>query len=191
MGKAIEHEPVKLVIGILFSDERRYTEARRRLLNLYGPVDYECEPFVFTFTHYYDEEMGLPIFRTFLSFERLIQPEALVDIKLTTNVLEEELAVEGRRLVNLDPGYMQMGKFVLATTKDQMHRIYLAKGIYAEVTLHYQKKSWQSWPWTYPDYASEVYKKILLHIRELYYAQLKAIGGNIPHRARVSQKKPS
>jgi hypothetical protein len=191
MGKAIEHEPVKLVIGILFSDESRYTEARKRLLNLYGPVDYECEPFVFTFTHYYDEEMGLPIFRTFLSFERLIQPEALVDIKLTTNAIEEELAVEGRRLVNLDPGYMQMGKFILATTKDQMHRIYLAKGIYAEVTLHYQKKSWQSWPWTYPDYASEVYKKILLHIRELYYAQLKAIGGNIPHRATVSQKKPS
>ncbi|MFN4216135.1 MAG: DUF4416 family protein [Brevinematales bacterium] len=191
MGKAIEHEPVKLVIGILFSDENCYFQARNRLVSLYGNVDYQCEPFVFTFTHYYDEEMGTPIFRTFLSFERLMQPEDLVDIKLTTNAIEEELAIGGRRFVNLDPGYMQMGKFVLATTKDQMHRIYLAKGIYAEVTLHYQKKSWQSWPWTYPDYASEVYKKILLDIRELYYAQLKAIGGNIPQRAMVSQKKPS
>ncbi len=186
MGKPFEHEPVKLVIGVLFSDEERYLRARERLCCLYGGLDYECMPFEFSFTHYYDEEMGLPIFRVFLSFEQLIQPEEIVDIKLQTNQIEDELAVEGRRLVNLDPGYMQLGKFVLATTKDQMHRIYLAKGIYAEVTLHYQKKNWQSWPWTYPDYSSDRYKQILREIREIYYEQLKAIGGNIPRRAERS-----
>jgi len=128
--------------------------------------------------------MGKPIFRTFLSFARLIQPEDLVEIKLTTNQIEEELACEGKRRVNLDPGYMQLGKFVLATTKDQMHRLYIGKGIYEEVTLHYQKKSWQPWSWTYPDYASDQYREILLAIRMIYYEQLKAIGGNIPSHQR-------
>ncbi|URA09985.1 DUF4416 family protein [Thermospira aquatica] len=180
MGKPFEHEPVKLVIGVLFSDEKRYLLARERVCSLYGVLDYESPPFEFSFTHYYDEEMGVPIFRVFLSFEKLIQPEEIVEIKLQTNNIEEELAVEGKRLVNLDPGYMQLGKFILATTKDQMHRIYLARGIYAEVTLHYHKKNWQSWPWTYPDYASDDYKRILKEIREIYYKQLKAIGGNIP-----------
>ncbi|MCX7882134.1 MAG: DUF4416 family protein [Brevinematales bacterium] len=189
MGKPVDHEPVKLVVGILFSDEACYRKARERLLALYGPVDYECAPFLFTFTHYYDQEMGNPIYRSFVSFEKLISIEDLVDIKLTTNGIEEEFACEGKRRVNLDPGYMQMGKFVLATTKDQKHRIYLSRGIYAEVTLHYQKKSWQSWPWTYPDYASERYKEIFLQIRERYYEQLRAIGGNVPHRAQARQRK--
>jgi len=191
MGRAVIHEPVKLVIAILFSDEDRYQQARKRLEDRYGPIDYACEPFEFTFTHYYDEEMGIPIFRTFLSFTRLIAPEDIVTIKHETNAIEENLARDGRRLVNLDPGYMQMGKFVLATTKDQMHRIYLGRGIYAEVTLHYQKKRWNAWPWTYPDYASERYNTILLDIRRLYYDQLKEIGGNIPHRERVSQNRRS
>lgn len=184
MGQAFEHEPVKLVVGVLFSDEECYQQAKERLVNLYGEIDYECEPFEFHFTHYYDEEMGLPIFRTFLSFQALIQPEKLVDIKLATNVLEGKFSCSGRRRVNLDPGYIQLGKFVLATTKDQMHRLYLGKGIYAEITLYYQQKGWQPWLWTYPDYASETYRTILFDIRKIYYEQLKKIGGNVPSHAR-------
>ena len=54
--------------------------------------------------------------------------------------------------MNLDPGYITPAKLVLASTKDHAHRLYLADGIYAEVTLAFRGKQWQPLEWTYPDY---------------------------------------
>jgi hypothetical protein len=116
--------------------------------------------------------MGNPIYRCFLSFKKLILPEELVKIKLFTNRIELKYAEEGKRKINLDPGYMELGKFILATTKDQQHRIYIGGGIYEEITLFYSKKIWQHWEWTYPDYRSEEYKSILGKIREIYRKQI-------------------
>ncbi len=172
MGQLTTPGKVKLVIPVLFSDKARYAEARRSLERAYGPVDLESEPFEFTFTPYYDDEMGKPIWRTFLSFRDLIAPEALVRIKRSTNRVEEKLSAAGKRLVNLDPGYLELGKFVLATTKDQQHRLYIGKGIYEEITLFYRDKGWRDWEWTYPDYRSERYKKILTAIRDIYKGQV-------------------
>jgi len=75
-------------------------------------------------------EMGKPLFRQFLSFEKLISPEQLVEIKLFTNQLEQESAEQGRRRVNLDPGYLSLDHLVLATGKPCAHRIYLSQGIW-------------------------------------------------------------
>jgi len=63
---------------------------------------------------------------------------------------------------------------VLATTKDNAHRIYLGQGIYAEVTLIYRGRRFCPLPWTYPDYASGDYDPILRVIRERYMDQLRA-----------------
>ena len=69
------------------------------------------------------------------------------------------------RPINIDPGYVTPAKLVLATTKDRAHRIYLGRGIYAEVTLTYAKKAFQSMPWTYPDYRSEPYRRFFEQVR--------------------------
>jgi len=115
----------------------------------------------------------LPQWRRFVTFTELIDPGELVELKLHTNALEQELAVEGKRRVNLDPGYVSLAKLVLATTKNQWHRIYLAQGIYAEVTLSYQHGAWQPQPWTYPDYASPGYLDLLAGVRRRYKTQLE------------------
>lgn len=172
MGAEYSHDKVKLVIPVLFSDRERYLGVLRVLKSKFGEIDHASEEFEFTFTGYYDEEMTKPIYRVILSFRKLIAPEDLVRVKKTTNRIEQAVAVGGKRKVNLDPGYLELGKFVLATTKDQQHRLYIGKGIYEEITLYYRDKQWRDWEWTYPDYRSGLYKKILSEIREIYKKQV-------------------
>jgi hypothetical protein len=106
-------------------------------------------------TDYYETEMGGPLMKQFFVFQGLFDPGTLADRKLHSNQLEQTLADSGRyeqlRPVNIDPGYLMLGKLVLASTKDRAHRIYLRDGVYAEECLYYVG-GWQSRPWTYPDY---------------------------------------
>ena len=111
--------------------------------------------------------MGSPLKRQFISFEKPISPEKITDIKLFTNSIEEKLCVHKKRRINIDPGYMSDSKLVLATTKEHFHRIYLNKGIYAEVTLYWRKGSFQPFEWTYPDYRTREYIDILNAIRKV------------------------
>lgn len=162
MGKPRITLPVKLVCGLLGGDPDLLRRARQLLIRRYGATDHESELIPFTFTDYYRAEMGENLHRLFLSFERLIQPAALAEIKLETNALEQEFADAGvdpeiARPVNLDPGYLDLGKLVLATTKDRSHRIFIGSRIFAEVTLHRVNDAWHTWPWTYPDYATPEY----------------------------------
>lgn len=161
---------MKLVTGLLARENSALVEAAQRLCDAFGPADYASAQVPFTQTDYYTAEMGPDLQRQFLSFERLIQPDDLPGIKIVTNRLEADLSVGGRRRVNVDPGYLAAGKYVLATTKDQQHRLYLGQGIFAEVALRYRGGAWQPWDWTYPDYRSPDYARILAEIRALYMA---------------------
>jgi hypothetical protein len=136
-------------------------------------VDYASPVLPFTFTDYYQKEMGPVISRRFLSFRELVPPQRLADIKIKTNKLEETYIAGGGRKVNLDPGLLNLSRFILATTKDNSHRIPLSKGIYAELTLQFSRKDFRILPWTYPDYAAREYRDILIQIRDIFKADLK------------------
>jgi hypothetical protein len=128
-------------------------------------------------TRYYEPAMGAGLRKVLWAFAQRIDPARLADIKLASNALEDELAAQGlypeARPLNLDPGYLVLGKFVLATTKDQAHRLYLRDGIFAEVTLHYQAGAFRPWPWTYADYRLDEVLAFLEVAREYY----KGTGG--------------
>jgi len=176
MGTAREPQPVKLVVGMITAEPVWFDAARKALTTSYGPVDYESQTLPFDQTTYYDAEFGTPLWRRFMAFQKLIAPDALPAIKHHTNSLEQTWTREGRRRINLDPGYIALGKLVLATTKDYSHRLYLGQGIYGEVTLSYRAGTWQVWPWTYPDYRTPTYHAILSEIRTLYRQQLRGRG---------------
>lgn len=173
MGKVKEPLPVKLIASLFAGSGELLEEARVRLSQEFGPVDYESELLPFDHTNYYAAEFGENLKRRFVAFVELVHPGKLAEIKRLTNALEMEWAVEGKRRINIDPGYVSHSKLVLATTKNHAHRIYLGQGIYAEVTLHYCRGTFQPWPWTYPDYASPPLIAIFNHIRELYVKQLR------------------
>lgn len=160
--------PVKLFIGVLYSDADLLAKARKRCEIAFGPIDWYSEDYPFDVTDYYCAEMGSPITRCFWSFANLIQPDQLPSIKLATNQIEEDLAVEGKRKVNLDPGYLDYDKAVLASAKYNGQKIYLSDGIYADLTLYYQKGHFYPYPWSFPDFKSGRYERAFLRMRELY-----------------------
>ena len=172
MGKICKHEPVKLITGLI-GKESLFAKVKTKLSRKFGKIDFESKILDFTYTDYYNREMGSDLKRQFLSFKRLISPEMMPDIKNYTNALESKFfSSNKKRSVNIDPGYLSLSKLVLATTKDHQHRIYLGKGIYAEVTLRYRNKTFCTWEWTYPDYCTKEYISIFNHLRkELYEAK--------------------
>ena len=164
---------VKLIVGILYSDESLLNRAFDLLEKQYGKIDYQSEFFEFTITDYYVSEMGSPIFRLFVSFDRLIHPKDISRIKIETNKIEEQLSVQGKRKVNLDSGYMDYDKVVLASAKYNGQKIYLDHGIWADLTLHYKKGRYDPYPWSFPDFKKGIYNNVFLKIRERYKIQRK------------------
>jgi hypothetical protein len=177
MGALQVFSPVKLFIGVLVSHARDLDEIERRLTSRYGSIDHRSGIIPFDFTDYYNREMGEAIDRIFFSFEQLIDAAELADIKVWTNHLENEIAAAAtnvKRPANLDPGYLENAKVILASTKNFYHRIYLGNRIFGEVTMHFRNNTWQFFPWTYPDYQSQDYQEFFFRIRQIYRAQLKA-----------------
>jgi hypothetical protein len=168
--------PALLVVALFSRHEEALGWGRRRLAEAYGPVALEGEPYCFNQTSYYQASMGAELRKQLIAFHNLVDPGRLADIKRWTNHLEAELAEAHTypepRPVNLDPGLLELGKFVLATTKDQAHRIYLREGIFAEVTLRYQEGAFCPWPWTYADYRQPCVLDFLQRARDYYRQRL-------------------
>lgn len=174
MGENSSFERAKLVLPMLVAPKLSLPSLRSRLTGQFGPIDRESTAETFAYTDYYTPEMGPHLCRIFVSFERLVDPETLADIKLTTNGIEREYAVEGSRTVNLDPGILTLSRFILATTKDHAHRIPLRDGIYGEITLMFRNGMFEPLEWTYPDYRSESYRNILSGMRNVLHQQQRA-----------------
>ncbi len=175
MGSIRPPKPVKLIVGMLAGRPEWFEAAERLLVGDFGPIDLASDLIPFAFTDYYTPEMGPSLLRKFVTHDRLISPEELALIKLGTNAMEDALAsmlaAPVPRPVNLDPGYLDGSKLVLATTKDYAHRIYLDHGIYAEVTLTYTKGSFVPMPWTYQDYRTESYLAFFARARARFLEQ--------------------
>src|SRR5262249_2395092 len=152
---------------------------RERLERAFGPVGIVSVPLVFNQTTYYEAAMGPGLKKQFFAFQNLVAPDSLPATKLRTNELERELAEQRTypeaRPLNLDPGHLSLGKFLLATTKDQAHRVYPRDGIFAEVTLRYEAGAFEPWPWTYADYRQECVRAFLQEAREYYRQRLREV----------------
>jgi hypothetical protein len=168
-------DDVKLVASLFSPEEKILDTVTLELVASYGATDWVSPPLFFDRTRYYEKEMGWPLHRRFVSFKPLIRPEAIVAIKLQTNELERRYLQEGRRKVNIDPGYVGLERLVLATGKNYTHRIHLSKGIYADLTLVFHQGSFQTLAWTYRDYADPVVIGYFNNIRNHYKNQLRGL----------------
>lgn len=165
--------PVKLLAGILYSERPLLEHALILLNSEFGDIDYRSLPYPFTISGYYHPEMGETIERLFVSFSPLVSPSFLAEAKLRSNRIEEQLAIEGKRKVNIDTGYLDFDKMVLASAKYNGDKIYLSSGIYADLTLRYSKGGFSPYPWSFPDFQDGRYSGDILRIRSLYKHQLK------------------
>lgn len=177
MGKVREFEQEKLIIGVIYNDKEVFDSAMAIIYDKFGEPDGVCEEFSFSdeFSDYYDSELGGKGIRRIYSFEKLVDPSEQAKIKEFTNELEKKFSdADGNRKINLDPGFINHGRLLLATTKETGFRIPLERGIYTELTLFWARGKWQKLPWTYRDYQSERVQRFLTSVRKKYLSQRKS-----------------
>ncbi len=165
MGEIKRPPDVLLIVSILYCRDDMLEAAVSELGKEFGRGRILGYSGSFDKSDYYNEELGTPIMRRFWRAERLFPRDMLADIKTKTNGMESKFSENGKRRFNLDPGFLSAENFVLATTKNYTHRIYLKDGIYADLTLIYKGKEFRPLDWTYPDYAGKEIRELLRNER--------------------------
>jgi hypothetical protein len=169
--------PVLLIVAAFSRHGSALAWGRAALEDAFGLVGLVGPPLPFHQTRYYEATMGPDLRKQFLAFSTLVDAAELPQTKLRTTAIERQLSATARyveeRPLNLDPGILNLGKFMLATTKDQAHRIYLRDGIFAEVTLRFEHGAFEPWPWTYADYRTPAVQRFLLDARDFYKRRLR------------------
>lgn len=170
-GRPGQGRPVKYFAAILFPDGCDPEAAAIPALEaIFGAADYRSGHYPFDMTDYYEAEMGPRISRMIVSFEPLREAPDLVRFKHAAAEVEEKLAGGGNRTVNIDPGYIDYFKAVLASFKEGPQKIYLGEGVYADPVLMYQDGRWDVLPWSFPDFREGLYMDDFMQIRRLYKA---------------------
>jgi len=167
MGSIKPVAPALLFVSTLYRNPGIFNESKKLLEEHFGETLFTSPPLPWEYSTYYKDEIGWPLFRQIIFFKNLIDPGLLADIKLKTNEIEASLSSEGKRRINLDPGYLTLAKVVLASTKNYAHRIYLGKGVYGEVTLIYRDGTYKPHLFTYKDYQDTTHIEIFMKARKI------------------------
>jgi hypothetical protein len=147
----------------------------------FGPVDFVSKDYPFDQTNYYESEMGQGLVRSLITFTTLRSPEELASLKVLTNQMEQGhfCTPEKQRTANLDVGYLDHNKIVLASVKGLGQKIYLSQGVYADMVARYKNGRYQPFEWSFPDFKDGRYDAEWTVIRKRYLEQLKE--QNLPH----------
>ncbi|MFQ5825247.1 MAG: DUF4416 family protein [bacterium] len=175
MGVLKVPQPVKFLTAVTYSHHEILIATKKALENRFDKIDLESPPFAFDHTRYYEKEMGPNLRKQFFSFAGLHERERLIELKLYSLELEKKYSRGGKRQANMDPGYLELCKLVVSSTKNFDHRIYLGQGVFGDVQLRFRKGEFITNDWTYPDYHSQTVINFLLEVRAHYYKQLNQL----------------
>src|SRR3989338_9164524 len=154
--------PVKYFVAILTNDVGLREHVVHVLGDHFGKADHESQWYPFSHTDYYHSEMGGGLMRSFVSFEKLLSPEDLAKVKQLTSKVEDRFRFKKNRKVNIDPGYVDYCKIVMASEKFSSYRVAISKGCYADFVMYYDKKGFIPLPWAFSDFASGTYNETLV-----------------------------
>ncbi len=165
--------PAGLLISVIYREEEDFERTFRKISDQIGKIGFGSGPFPFDRTEYYAKEMGAPLFRRFLLLADVVGRDELVQAKIAAESIEDEFRQNGNRTVNIDPGLLSEESVVLATGKAYSHRIYLRDGVFADLTLVFEKGEYRPLPWTYPDLASPEIRTYLTMLRTIIREEIK------------------
>lgn len=171
-NKIVNKEPLAAVIwGIITKKDFDIQQVELDLIEHFGKIIHRSQTLEFNYTDYYEKEMGKDLIRCWFMTEKLVPLTDVAQIKNFARRIEQKYVDDKQlRRINLDPGFITLCNFILATTKNYAHRIYLGNKIFAEITLIFYNHSFQPLDWTYPDYkdaieyfnqARTIYKQLL------------------------------
>ena len=175
MARPCDAEPVKLFVAAIYAREDALRAAVRLMESAWGEIDHTGADRHFDLTDYYEPEMGKNLRRRLFSFRKLFPPERLGEAKHVANDIEDKFAAENARIINLDVGYLDLNKIVLASFKGAGQKIYLGGGAWADMTARYRGGRYQPFEWTFPDFRDGRYDEELRTIRKILRVQLAAL----------------
>ena len=175
MGQVQPVYPVTPFLGVIYANEQALEDAMLWIERVLGDVELTSPTWDFDLTDHYTAEMGEGLKRRFFSFSGLCDPALLPEWKLATNRIEHESAqrVGEVRPINLDPGYVDGSRLVLASTRALSHRVYIGQGISAEVTMSYRRGEWVKRDYTFADFKTGRYDEFINQVRENHLARLQ------------------
>lgn len=168
--------PVKLIVAVLWAKSPSLEHAIHLMMEKWGKIDFQGADHPFDVTNYYEAEMGPNLKRRLLSFTELVPAEGIKPAKLDCNALEDQLRNERGREVNLDIGYLDHNKIVLASCKYAGQKIPLGDGVHADMVARYARGKYQPFEWTFPDFKTDRYDAELNAVRQTYLEQLRSAG---------------
>lgn len=171
MADPLPVEPVKPIALVLWAESAALERALARLVDLWGPIDHMGEDHLFDRTEFYRDEMGADLRRRVISHGPLVDPGFLPEAKLATNDIEREVSGGPARRVNIDIGYLDHAKIVLASLKPAGQKIPLVRGVYADLTARFVDGNYRPFEWTFPDLRDGRHDADFLAIREVYRHQ--------------------
>lgn len=166
-------EKVKLVAAVLYQNKEDLDEVFTLLEKTFSPIDHVGDFFPFDTTDYYEPEMGAHLQRGIISFTELVHPGFLAESKKITKGLEKKLSIDNKRKINIDIGYLDLFKVVLASYKVRSNKIYLSDGIWADMILYFDSGDYKTFSWGFPDFKSGIYNPAFGEIRTVYKLQLR------------------
>jgi len=166
-------DKVKLVAAVLYQNREDLKEAFALLESTFSPIDHVGDFFPFELTDYYEPEMGAELQRGIISFSELVHPGFLAESKKITKGLEQKLSVNQKRKINIDIGYLDLFKVVLASYKERSNKIYLSDGIWADMILYFDSGDYKTFSWGFPDFKTGIYNPAFGEIRNAYKLQLR------------------
>lgn len=173
MSKLEKPCPARFFTGLIFRENAKIMDCIHYLKTEFGELIFESESFDFNSTKYYQPEMGEYLKRKFIFFGYLIERNEIIERKIIANKIEDKFSTDGQRSINIDPGYIAPEHLILATGKGYSHRAYLGEGVYAELTLAFEKNRIRTFDWTYPDYKVKNIQDMFSEQRKNYLTELR------------------
>jgi hypothetical protein len=167
--------PAFLFFNIFSKKKDLIIQTLNEIEQYYGEFCWITSFFPFTSTHYYEKEFGNNLIRVIAALYNFIDQDRLLETKKFSYHLESKFSENKKRLVNIDPGMITAERLVLATGKNFTHRIYLGEGIFADLTLIFQKNSFRTLSWTFPDYGSKEFISFFNNARDTYLRRIQNI----------------
>ncbi len=175
MSGPLEVLPVIPVISVISSDNMLKKRTGLILESQFGSTDLISGLYPFNLSDYYEEEMGMELTRQWFSFKELRDASRLAEWKLICAELEEQfLDKRSNRRVNIDPGYLDYGKLVLASFKSAPDKIYIGRGVWAHTCLRYGHGQFTAPDHSFPDFIEGRFNDFMLEVRANYRRILKS-----------------
>ena len=175
--KEIHPSQCKTIVLLLTNNFPLAEKVIKQLEKKLGPLELQSPWFHFDHTNYYEDELGVGLKRCLLGFKKICEPHRLRELKKFTKRLEKKFGRrpltppsstrgEDLRGINIDPGYVDLFKVVLASGKSGGQKVALSKDVYAHPLLRFGHNQWDPFVWTFPDFQSKQYHKYFLNLRQ-------------------------